>query len=81
MKLWVRLLGVWGLVGEVVAHVIFPLKTSVVCSVGDLWCNTGIPSAISNPWIFYHVSVHFVLGLAVCLLVLPEQVKKVIHIV
>jgi hypothetical protein len=81
MRLWVRLLGVWGLIGEVVAHVIFPFRTELPACNSDAWCQTGIPAALHNPWIFYHVSVHFVLALAVVLLVLPDKVKRFIHIV
>jgi hypothetical protein len=81
----VKMTGIYGLVGEFFAHVVYPIKTHLPECTGNFfqnsWCQTGIPAIGINPWIAYHVSVHFVLGLAVILLILPDRVKGFIHIV
>ena len=77
-------LGGYGLLGEFLAHVVFPIKTQLPECTGSFlqnsWCQTGIPAIGVNPWILYHVSVHFVLGIGIVVLVLPERIKRFIHI-
>jgi hypothetical protein len=81
-RFWTKILGLYGLVGEFFAHGVFLERaTFPTCSVTDWFCATGIPSIRDSPWLAYHVSVHFILGLAVVLLILPEKWKKFLRVV
>jgi hypothetical protein len=85
MKIIKWLIAGYGLLGELFAHVVFPIKTQLPnCEIGSFirqaYCQTGIPAIGVNPWLAYHVSVHFVLGFAVILLITPNRIKRIIHI-
>jgi hypothetical protein len=81
-RIWAKVLGVYGIVGEFLAHGVFLAKTAFpACGPTDWLCATGIPSIRDNPWLTYHVSVHFVLGFAVVLMILPEKWKVYLKVV
>jgi hypothetical protein len=81
-RIWAKILGLYGLFGEFLAHGVFLARTSFPpCGTTDWFCATGIPSIRDNPFLAYHVSVHFVLGLAVVLMVLPEKWKVYLRVV
>lgn len=82
MRLWVKFVGVFGLVGEFLAHGVLASRVAFPeCARTDWFCTTGIPAAILEPILWYHVTVHAVLGFAVVLMVLPENVKKKLKVV